>query len=133
MPINCPHCKARILPNTMIRTGIAGQRKPRRPFVTPAQQPVAVQRIWRSMQIERVFTVDSVVATAEAKPSNVRRLIYALMKVGYVRLQQQTNYRSGCRNQYRLVKDTGPFPPRLRNNGEVYDLNLQKVVGKVNA
>lgn len=128
MPINCPHCKMRILPNTMIRTGLAGQRKPRRPFNAPPQQPIAVQRIWRSMQIERVFTVESVVTTAEAKPSNVRRLIYALLKVGYVRRQRAHNCRIGQLAQYRLVKDTGPYAPRVRNSGEIFDVNLQQTL-----
>ncbi len=128
MPINCPHCKARILPNTMIRTGLAGQRKAREPITKPPVRANIRQRIWRSMQIEQQFSVMGIVATAECRHSSVRALIAALLRVGYVRELQRSNHRSGEGSIYRLVKNTGPFAPRLRKDGTVYDLNLKQTL-----
>jgi len=86
-------------------------------------------RAWHSMRMLRQFTISDLVATAEIGVSNVGKYLLALKACGYVRVTspKRDGVRGGC-ELYRLVKNTGPKPPRCRSNGMLYDPNTDEEI-----
>ena len=93
---------------------------------TPMQGREVRARLWQSMRTLRQFTHADLMATAEAERSSTQKYVRGLCHAGYVcpvpgRLQGQP----GSRIAYRLVRDTGPYAPRVAKSGTVTDPNLE--------
>ena len=96
-------------------------------------QGLAREQIWRCMQILRNFSVTEVQmsATTPSVPVNdveVRRYINHLCRAGYLICTRPS--RPGVLARYQLVRarSTGPRPPMVKANGQVYDPNINRVV-----
>ena len=80
-------------------------------------------RAWQSMRILRRFSIQDLVATAWISKVNAKKYVSLLQQCGYVRTAIAN--RNGCRGDhavYRLTKNTGPKPPRMRGDG-MFDPN----------
>lgn len=84
-------------------------------------------RMWQSMRVMRRFTVADLVATAEVGDSAATKYVRYLLRAGYLRcVVAKLNGRTGGHAHYRLLKDTGPFAPRVGKQA-VSDPNLEPV------
>jgi len=81
------------------------------------------QKIWNSMKISRVFTVQSVMVTSESSHVGALSYINMLEKSGYVKKLSQTEtgrlHPSQVRQfaTYQLIRDTGRRAPATRKDG----------------
>jgi hypothetical protein len=121
----CPHCGHGITP-TQWHAALKAQRGPKyQPQVSGASADnKSRSRYWRMMGIAVRFTAQDIAATTETGVRPARAYIVGLVKAGYIQVERQTTYEVGDYTIYRLVKNTGPLAPRLRNDGTVYDPNL---------
>ncbi len=85
-------------------------------------------RLWQAMRVYRrsghAWTVRELAAVADSTEAAARRLLGALRRHGYV--TQTEPWERGTvlgDARWRLVRDTGPWPPRLRRDGRLYDPN----------
>jgi hypothetical protein len=103
--------------------GKTGQKK-----TVPMTSKDARYRIWRSVRMTRRFTLADLAAMSDASLANVRKYLAALLRAGYVRIVKEAvpAYRVAGRAIYSLANDTGPFPPRVRADGSIFDANLAK-------
>lgn len=84
---------------------------------------------WRAMRMMREFSVIDITASSDdLNEDAVRAYCGALLEAGYLRIsrREEPGLRSGY---YRLIRDTGPLPPRERMARVVWDDNLCEVVG----
>lgn len=91
-----------------------------------------LDRVWQSMRILRRFDTADLVATAEAGRSGVEKYVRALGAAGFLRLiEARVNGRPGSRDQWALVRDTGPLAPIVRREKSrtVYDANTRATWG----
>lgn len=81
-----------------------------------------LKKAWQSCRRLGRFTADDVASTSSAAPSTVNRLLIVWWRGGYL---------AGSGGNWRMVRDTGPLPPRHlkaqnklwdRNTGEVFSL-----------
>lgn len=100
---------------------------------SPVTQGLPREQIWRAMRILRNFSVTEVQmsATTPSVPVNdveVRRYINHLCRAGYLICTRPS--RPGVLARYQLVRarSTGPRPPMVKANGQVYDPNINRVV-----
>lgn len=91
------------------------------------------EQIWRSMRILREFTATElrVTATTPTAPVNdydIIRYLRTLHRAGYLWVMRKPV--PGRLARYRLLRahNTGPQPPVLQRNGELYDPNLGRIV-----
>lgn len=71
-------------------------------------------KIWQSMRVLKHFTVPDLCRTAVARESNAKKFISRLAAHGYIALSRPAaNGYAGSYNQWRLVRDTGPFHPTV--------------------
>ncbi|ROH88647.1 hypothetical protein ED208_12575 [Stagnimonas aquatica] len=106
-------------------------RKPKPQPLNNQPLPLASARgkMWTSMRIQRDFTAQSVAAASETEVQAVRKYIKALIAAGYVRLERQTSFEVGDHSAYSLLRNTGPYAPRVRSRGcAIYDVNLNQEV-----
>lgn len=81
-------------------------------------------RCWQAMRILRRFTAADICATAEAGARNVNIYLQVLTRAGYLRvLQPQRPGVTGGHIVYLLVRNTGPYAPRVRSGGVLWDPN----------
>ena len=79
-------------------------------------------RMWRAMRMLRQFTIADLVATAEASHANATRFVWALTRAGYLRIvTPKRSGRKGGAAVYLLARDTGPYAPRHRRDGTIFD------------
>lgn len=100
--------------------GIDGMRKR-----APMGAGIARQRMWNSMRRLRQFSVAEIVATAEVSTSNAGVYTRRLAREGYLRVA--TPKREGVvggHTVYALVRDTGPYAPRIAKD-RLRDPNLE--------
>lgn len=91
---------------------------------TPLRPDQGRSRMWQAMRVLRSFTVADLMATAEVGDSAAAKYVRYLARAGYLRcVVAKANGRTGGHAQYRLVKDTGPFAPRVGKQA-VRDPNL---------
>ena len=105
-----------------------------RPFGTynTATRAPRLHQVWQSMRILRGrFTSADLLTTADSGESAVHKYCRALCQAGYLRLVQAAESgRTGSRNVYALVRDSGPAAPIRRADGSgVYDPNTRVVWG----
>lgn len=87
--------------------------------------PDARQKIWQAIRFLKKFTFEELEATTEQSYPHVRRYVRRLLGAGYLRLVESV--KEAGRNEYRLIRDTGPLPPLPRRNlAAVYDPNNQQ-------
>ena len=128
MPIHtCPHCRCEYDARSAPRRR---SKKTQPPKTKAPLTNLAATRVWRCMRQLRTFTVPDLMATAEATKREADRLNRALVAVGYVRELRKSSGEVGDFTTYRLLKDTGPHAPRIRTNGDVWDINLQQEVAR---
>ncbi len=85
-------------------------------------------RLWQTMRLLKksgtAWTIRQLAALAETGPDNARRFVRVLVDRGYVAVTRPK--REGVLlgdALYRLIRDTGPLPPRIRVDGGLYDPN----------
>lgn len=93
------------------------------------------EQIWRSIRILREFTATElrVTATTPTAPVNdydIIRYLRPLHRAGYLWVMRKPV--PGRLARYRLLRthNTGPQPPVMQRNGELYDPNLGRIVWK---
>lgn len=87
------------------------------------------QQAWNSMRVHKTFTAAQIRATAEIGEDNLKKLIQALHRAGYLRLQRprQSGKTMGGA-VWCLIRPTGPKCPIVRGDGAgVYDPNEDRV------
>lgn len=85
--------------------------KKRRAPMTPGK---GRSRMWQSMRILRRFTSADLQAAAETSAENCSDYLHGLLDAGYLRIVK--SFRRGYvggHAVYQLIKDTGPYAPRL--------------------
>jgi hypothetical protein len=88
------------------------------------RKPRARDRAWQSMRILRMFTLPDLIATAEIGESNVMAYVARLERSGYLRcIQPRQSGRKGGHASWRLIRNSGPYAPRLTRAGAVFDPN----------
>ncbi|CCO22204.1 hypothetical protein [Maridesulfovibrio hydrothermalis] len=85
--------------------------------------------MWRTMRMNKRFTVDELVIWASLPEVTIKRneaLDYTkhLARAGYLKISGKT---------YSFIKDTGPLPPKIQKIKQVFDPNLNKVVWRPEA
>ncbi len=99
--------------------GVKGQRK-------TAPTVNARHRIWTAMRIQRRFIIPDLMGAAEARRHNVAKFVRGLLANGYLRIDApKLNGKRGGHVIYALIRNTGPFPPRIHDDGTVFDPNLR--------
>lgn len=101
-------------------SGLKGQVK--RAPMDPAKGRA---RMWQSMRVLRAFTVADLMASAEVSTGPARKYVRSLREAGYLRcIVPREPGRTGGHAHYRLVKNTGPFAPRVGRQ-TVRDPNME--------
>lgn len=84
------------------------------------------ENMWRAMRLLKEFTAREIAATAsaggvEVSFSTAQSYCCKLCKAGYLRVEN---------GHYKFIsaKYTGPLPPMIQRNKQIYDPNLKKVV-----
>jgi hypothetical protein len=90
--------------------------------VRDAPTSAARRKAWQSMRILRIFTLASLQSTAGIGERNARHFCNLLKATGYINLVSRATGRPGSHNTFRLVRDTGPKCPIIRD-GQVFDPN----------
>lgn len=99
------------------------------PRVPPNPKRSARARVWQSIRVLRQFDVSTLAATAEAQYHNVSRYVRALCRVGVVR--RLCGHRPGVPGgggRYALIRDLGPYAPRMQQHGGMYDANAHQTL-----
>lgn len=84
------------------------------------------ERIWRVLRVIRgTFTVRDVERLSESGWHNARRYIWMLTNEGYIRNvgPNDGHRKPGREALYKLIKNTGPLAPKLKD-GAFYDPNV---------
>jgi hypothetical protein len=81
-------------------------------------------RAWQAMRVLLRFTRAQLQVTSGIGWSNCICYLRALRRAGYVRVtQQQRRGQPGGYVAYHLIRNTGPLPPIIWDQGLVYDQN----------
>lgn len=85
----------------------------------------ARQRAWNAMRRFKTFTTADLEPVAAIRPANLQKYLRALARAGVLRLERpKRNGRVDGHALWRLVRNSGPFCPIVRNDGTgVYDPN----------
>ncbi len=84
----------------------------------------ARERMWRAMRILRQFHIRDLIQVAEiAGRKAAERFLQDLTRAGYLRVAEHAR---GCDGSvYALIRNTGPFAPRVGRKGLTLDPNLE--------
>ena len=84
----------------------------------------AREQMWRAMRILRRFGIAQLLQVAEiARRKAAERFLRDLTRAGYLRIAENT---LGCNGKlYELIRNTGPFAPRVGRKGLTLDPNLE--------
>lgn len=108
------------------RGGTKGSRRVER------QGKTGQQLIWNSLRINRVATINMIVAVTQVSARTVQRYLHSLEKAGYVtcrrpeRNKRSNEERVGDEGAWVLKRETGPKAPILRRGEGFWDQNQQK-------
>lgn len=84
----------------------------------------ARERMWRGMRILVRFHIRDLLQVAEiTRRKAAERFVQDLTRAYYLRVDERARGRSG--NRYVLIKNTGPFAPRVGRKGLALDPNLE--------
>lgn len=92
------------------------------------KEPSGNQRIWSAIKVLKTFDYRDVTLTTAAAPNTVKKYLITLNRAGYLRIVVKGTSHHADRFLFMRKMDTGPFAPRIRKNGAVYDPNLKKDV-----
>jgi hypothetical protein len=81
------------------------------------------RRIWRTANALREFSTAEMAACTEVGVGPVRKYLQALAEAGFLRVVPARLKAAGEHNRYRLVRYSGPKPPRPMRPAHVYDPN----------
>ncbi len=90
--------------------------------------------MWRSMRMLPSFNAQdialhSTTEETDVKLATAKTYIKHLLAAGYLRVLQKAKGGPGGRlATYRLIRDTGPLPPKIQRVKQVYDANTKTVV-----
>lgn len=87
------------------------------------------QRTWQAMRSLRSFDLGQLMSVSAIERSNGTKFVRALWRAGYLRMEGEANPSRGTFRSWRLVRDSGPRAPVLRNNGDVFDANTGLIYG----
>jgi len=84
----------------------------------------ARQRMWAVMRILRRFGIGELLQVAEIAPRKAaEKYLASLVRAGYLRIEERAR---GCEGSvYALIRNTGPFAPRVGRKGLTLDPNLE--------
>jgi hypothetical protein len=84
----------------------------------------AREKMWAGIRILRRFHIRDLIQVAEiARRKAAERFVQDLMRAGYLRV---TEAERGCDGSvYGLIRNTGPFAPRVGRKGLTLDPNLE--------
>jgi len=85
-------------------------------------------QLWRAMRMMREFSpLDLAACSDKISEDQARGYCQALLEAGYLRIvrKEEPGLRSGF---YRLIRNTGPKPPRERRVRAIYDDNMGEFV-----
>lgn len=108
------------------RGGTKGSRRVERKGKT------AQQLIWNSLRINRVATINMIVAVTQVSGLTVQRYLHSLERSAYVscrrpeRKNKSNHERVGDEGVWMLKRETGPKAPILRRGEGFWDQNEQK-------
>lgn len=91
------------------------------------------QLIWNTLRINQTITPNVTKAVTKCSITSIRRYLLALEKAGYVRCNRiskklSPEERAGQEYSYKLIRNTGPKAPILRNKpAGCWDQNEQKL------
>lgn len=91
-------------------------------------------RLWRSMRILGVFTIDDLIELAheaEKNPyENTQKYVRALSRAGYLYKYPVNlpgvSITSNGHKRFRLIKNTGPEAPTIKDGGTLFDPNTKE-------
>jgi hypothetical protein len=89
------------------------------------------ERAWQAMRSLRSFDLGQLMSVSEIERSNGTKFVRALARAGYLRMEGEANPSRGTFRSWRLVRDSGPRAPVLRNNGDVFDANTGLIYGRI--
>lgn len=103
-----------------------GQRCPRvRADGTLDLAPTSSERMWAVMRTLPSFTTRELAHLSRVPETHAKQHVNKLYRAGYVGVVEAGNpHRAG---RWGLVRNTGPKPPAVGADGEVYDRNLRRV------
>lgn len=90
------------------------------------------QKIWNSLKIQRVVSIDDLVCLASVTEANASKYIRKLVSAGYVRVKHAVDIArpnseiKGHASTYQLLRDTGRLCPIVREDG-CWDQNEQQL------
>lgn len=94
-----------------------------------ASKPPSNKRLWKAMRIQKECDVPMLAMAAGTSEGVAGQWLGVLVRGGYVQIVTHGNARHGMINRYRLVRNSGPFPPKRcfdflqdGNTGEVFPL-----------
>lgn len=98
----------------------------------PVTQGMGNQNIWRSMRMMSEFSPRDIAAhsttdNVQVSEDTVRTYCTMLLRAGYLRVLVKA-IPSKRQARYRLIKNTGPLPPKIQRVKQVFDPNLNQVV-----
>lgn len=110
----------------------SGHHAPRvRADGTAVTQGDILEQLWRGMNILKDFNFRDLVATASISISEATARDYCkrLLAAGYLRVLRKANPALEQVATYRLIRRSGPLPPKIQRVQQVYDPNTGKVYG----
>lgn len=99
---------------------------------SPVTQGEANANMWRAMRMMKQFTpldlsTHSTTDSVSVAETTAKCYCTMLLKAGYLRVIEKANPFQARQATYRLVRNTGPFPPQVQRVKQVFDPNLNKV------
>ena len=122
---------------TFRMAGKAGFHAPRlRKDGTVVTQGAGVANMWRSMRMLRTFDVPQIAQVSTTPDIRVteataQSYVSMLFATGFLVCLEKANPGKGRKASYRLVRNTGPKPPKIQRVKQVYDPNTDQVHPKV--
>jgi len=97
----------------------------------PVTQGAGNKNIWRSMRMLKEFSPLDIQAHASTgkvtvKINTVKAYCTTLTKAGYLRVSQKAKP-PRTQARYRIIRDTGPYPPQIQSTKQLFDPNLNEV------
>lgn len=90
--------------------------------------PISRGRLWQAIRFMRSFALEDVCSVTGIAYSVAHRFVWELRHSGYVkRIKKANPSLTGDCDLYRLIRNTGPEPPKLQGRGQLYDQNTGAV------
>lgn len=98
----------------------------------PVTQGAGTENMWRSMYMLGEFTHEDIASHATTQSVQVTKetaksYVSMLLKCGYLKVLRKAEPVKGRLAKYRLVRNTGPLPPKVQRVKRIYDPNTHEV------